>query len=222
MTSTRSSAGPMVADRLLRFTRGVRWVHGITAVLMLACIVTAAILYNASLAIAVGNRGTVQMLHLYFGYALPVPMLAGLASRAYRRDLRQLDRFSRADWRWLRSRSRRDGEIQVGKFNAGQKLNASLSAGAIIVLLVTGVTMHFTHVTPLDWRVGATFVHDWSALAVGLLVLGHTIMALRDRESMRGMWSGEVPVSWAMREHEGWVKEISRDEKRSGAGLRRP
>lgn len=212
MTSTASSAGPMVADRVPRFTTGERWVHGLTAVLMLACILTAAILYNASLAIAVGNRGTVQMLHLYFGYALPVPMLAGLASRAYRRDLRHLDRFTRADWQWLRSRSRRSGGIPVGKFNAGQKLNAALSAGAILVLLITGVVMHFTGVTPLAWRVGATFVHDWGALCVGLLVLGHSIEALRDREAMRGMLRGDVSVEWARREHAAWVAGSAHDD----------
>lgn len=201
----------MGGRRVPRFSRGERWVHGLTAVLMLACIVTAAILYNASLAIAVGNRGTVQMLHLYFGYALPVPMLAGLASRAYRGDLALLNRFTSADWKWLRTKTRRDGRIKVGKFNAGQKLNAALSAGAIVVLLLTGLVMHFTGVTPLAWRVGATFVHDWSSLALGLLALGHTIEALRDREAMRGMWSGDVSEDWARREHQQWVDELSRD-----------
>ncbi|MDX6225866.1 MAG: formate dehydrogenase subunit gamma [Frankiales bacterium] len=183
--------------------------HGVTALLMLVCILTAAVLYNASLAIAFGNRQVFETVHLYAGIALPVPMTVGLASRAYRADLRRLDRFTRADWLWLRSRSRRDGVIRVGKFNAGQKLNSSLSAGAIIVLLMTGITMYATHLTPLAWRVGATFVHDWAALAVGLLVAGHTIYALRDREAMRGMRTGAVSADWARREHSTWAEEIS-------------
>ncbi len=66
-----------------------------------------------------------------------------------------------------------DGDIPVGKFNAGQKLNAALSAGAIGVLLGTGIVMYFTHLTRLSWRSGATFVHDWFALGLGLLVVGH-------------------------------------------------
>ena len=51
-------------------------------------------------------------------------MLAGLASAAYRSDVRRLNRFTPEDCQWLRSRSRRDGTIRVGKFNAGQKVNA--------------------------------------------------------------------------------------------------
>lgn len=199
----------MGAESLHRFSRAERWVHGATAVLMIACIATALVLYNASLAIAVGNRHIVQAVHVYCGFVLPVPMLAGLASGAYRADLHRLDRFTRADWSWLRSSSRRDGSIPVGKFNAGQKLNGSLSTGAILVLLMTGVIMYFTHLAPLVWRTGATFVHDWSALAVGLLVAGHTLYAVRDREAMKGMVTGVVSVDWARREHAAWADEVS-------------
>jgi formate dehydrogenase subunit gamma len=198
----------MGSDPLPRFSRAERWVHGTTALLMLVCIATALVLYNASLSIAVGSRNVVEAVHVYCGFALPVPMVVGLVSRAYRMDLRRLDRFTPADWSWLRSSSRRDGAIPVGKFNAGQKLNSSLSAGAILVLLMTGVTMYFTHLAPLAWRVGATFVHDWSALAVGLLVAGHTVYAVRDREALRGMATGKVSLEWARREHSLWVEEV--------------
>lgn len=203
----------MGAESLPRFSRAERWVHGCTAVLMVACIGTALVLYNASLSIAVGNRRLVELVHVYCGFALPAPTLVGLVSRAYRLDLRRLDRFTPADWRWLRSSARRDGSIPVGKFNAGQKLNGSLSLGAILVLLVTGVTMYFTHLAPLSWRVGATFVHDWSALAVGLLVAGHTVYAVRDREAMRGIVTGEVSLAWARREHAAWAEELTRSEE---------
>jgi formate dehydrogenase subunit gamma len=42
-----------------------------------------------------------------------------------------------------------------------RKLNASLSAGAILVLLGSGLIMNFPDLTQLSWRTGATFVHDW-------------------------------------------------------------
>jgi formate dehydrogenase subunit gamma len=120
-----------------RFGKVTRAVHWTVAVLMIVCIVTAAILYNASFAVAIGHRHLVELIHVYSGFALPVPILLGAISAAYRQDLRRLSRFTPGDWRWLRSRSRRDGSIKVGKFNAGQKLNAALSGGAIAVLLGT-------------------------------------------------------------------------------------
>jgi formate dehydrogenase subunit gamma len=197
--------------QVLRFTRPVRWVHGITGALITVCILTAAILYNGSLAVLVGNRYIIEQIHVWCGFALPVPILLGLFSKSYRADLGRLNRFTPRDWKWLRSRSRRSGEIPVGKFNAGQKLNAALSAGSIGVLLATGIVMYFTHLTRLSWRSGATFLHDWFALAFGLLVVGHVMYALRDPDALRSMRTGRVPLRWARREHAEWAEEITAD-----------
>jgi formate dehydrogenase subunit gamma len=185
---------------------------------MIVCILTAAVLYNGSLAVLVGHRYVVEQIHVFSGFALPVPLLAGIASRAYRDDVRRLNRFTPRDWAWLRSRTRRDGTIEVGKFNAGQKLNASLSAGSIGVLLVSGVVMYVTDLAPLPWRSGATFVHDWFALALGLLVVGHIVMALKDPNAMDGMRTGRVPLRWARREHGGWAREVAGDPPPPGRG----
>jgi formate dehydrogenase subunit gamma len=193
---------------LHRFSLGERAVHWILAVLMLISIATAAILYTGSLALLVGHRHAVEVVHVYAGYALPIPILVGLLSRAYRADLTMLNRFTPADWRWLRSRTRRDGTIRVGKFNAGQKLNAALTAGSIAVLLGTGVLMNFTGLVRLSWRTGATFVHDWFALGLGLLVLGHLYFALNDHEARRGMRTGRVSTRWAHAEHAAWAEDI--------------
>jgi formate dehydrogenase subunit gamma len=197
-----------VEPELIRFSRSARWVHGLVGLLMLVCIATAAVLYNSSLQILVGHRRVVELVHVWSGVALPVPLLAGLVSGGYRAELRRLNRFSRHDWRWLRSRTRRDGGIPVGKFNAGQKLNGSLSAGSIAVLLLTGVVMYAGDLTPLTWRTGATLVHDWFALAVGLLVAGHISFALRDPVALRSLRTGTVPRGWARREHGAWADEV--------------
>jgi formate dehydrogenase subunit gamma len=193
---------------IVRFSLAVRLVHAATAALMAACIATAAILYNGSLAVFFGDRYVVEQIHVWCGFALPAPLIVGLLSRTYRLDLRRLNRFTSLDWKWLRTRSRRAGDIPVGKFNAGQKLNGALSAGAIGVLLASGTVMYFTNVFRLSWRSGGTFVHDWFALALGLLVVGHTLYALRDRDAMRSMRTGRVPLHWARREHGAWAEEL--------------
>jgi formate dehydrogenase subunit gamma len=152
---------------------------------MASCIATAAVLYNGNLAVLVGDRYLVEQIHVWSGFALPVPLLLGLASRSYRLDLGRLNRFSGTDWQWLRSRQRRDPDFPIGKFNAGQKLNAALSVGSIFVLLATGTVMYFTHLVRLSWRSGATFTHDWFALGLGLLVVGHVLFAARYAEAQR-------------------------------------
>lgn len=191
-----------------RFGKVTRAVHWTAALLMITCIITAAILYNGSIALAVGHRHLVELVHVYAGFALPAPILLGMFSAAYRQDMRRLDRFAPRDWRWLFSRKRRDGSIKVGKFNAGQKLNGALSGGAIAALLGTGIIMYFPGLTRLSWRTGATFVHDWFALAVGLLVVGHLYYAAKDSEARRGMLTGRVSDSWARAEHGAWADEV--------------
>ena len=216
---TRPAETPTASPELPRFGRPARWVHGLVGVLMLVCIGTAAVLYNSSLQVLVGHRPVVELVHVWCGYALPVPLLVGLASRGYRADLRRLNRFTPADWRWLRSRTRRDGHLPVGKFNAGQKLNGSLSAGAIAVLLLTGIVMQATELAPLSWRTGATLTHDWVALAMGLLVLGHVSFAVRDPVALRSLRTGTVHRDWARREHPAWAEEVIAAEAPATGGF---
>lgn len=199
-----------MSANLRRFSKAERVVHRTVAVLMGICIATAAVLYNGSLAVPIGHRHVVELIHVYSGFALPVPMLLGIASVAYRADLHRLNRFTPADWRWLRSSSRRDGTIRVGKFNAGQKVNAALTAGSVLVLLGTGILMYYPSLVRLSWRTGATLVHDWFALGFGLLVIGHISFAIRDPEARRGMRTGEVSTTWAQAEHAEWADEAER------------
>lgn len=196
-----------------RFSPAERWVHRVLGLLMGACLLTGFVLYYGPVSLAVGHRHAVELVHLWAGFALPVPLLLGLASSAYREDVGVLNRFSREDWRWLRSKQRREGTFAVGKFNAGQKLNASLVAGSTVVLLGTGTLMHFTGLAPLAWRTGSTFVHDWFALGLGLLVMGHLLFAISDPDAREGMRTGRVERRWAEKEHPAWVSaEDERDD----------
>ena len=208
MTANTLSSLPSSGMRMIRrFTGGERWVHWSTAALLGACLLTAAILYLGPLEVLFGRRRVVELIHVYAGFALPVPILLGWLSRAFRHDIRRLNRFRPQDWEWLKSRDRRSGRIAVGKFNAGQKLNAAFTGGAILVMLGTGTMMFWPNLWPLSLRIGATFVHDWLALAVLVVVLGHIWYAMRDVDSLHGMRTGMVPRSWALRNHAGWLEE---------------
>jgi formate dehydrogenase gamma subunit len=200
---------------LLRFDGVERLVHWVNAVLFFVLIATGAVLYLEPLQSLIGRRAVVEDIHVYTGLALPIPVLVALCGswgRALRADLRRFNRWTKADRAWLRAipqprveRQLRLQEIRVGKFNAGQKLNAAFIAGAALVMLGTGVIMRWYHPWPLNWRTGATFVHDWLALAVGLVVVGHIGMALRDRNALRAMVVGTISRSWAQRHAPAWL-----------------
>ncbi|MFE2096789.1 MULTISPECIES: cytochrome b/b6 domain-containing protein [unclassified Streptomyces] len=205
--SLRAETPAPTSARVHRFSRAERWVHRTTAALMGVCVATAACLYIPQLAVLVGRRELVVRVHECAGLALPVPVLLGLASRAFRTDLRFLNRFGPHDRVWLRAalvRDKRHSSRPAGKFNAGQKVYAAWIAGATLVMLGTGLMMWFTHLAPLMWRTSATFVHDWLALTIGVVLAGHIGMALADPEARRGLRTGSVSREWAKREHPLW------------------
>ena len=173
------------------------------------CLLTAAILYFGPLSVLVGRRALVAQIHVVAGIALPIPVLCGWLSRAFRADAARLNRFTPTDWAWLASRGWRGSTLPVGKFNAGQKFNASFTIGAILVLLGTGLIMRFANTWPLSLRTGATFVHDWLSYAVAGVVLGHVLFAVRDPQARSGLRTGVVPASWAVDKHRGWAEEIA-------------
>ncbi|MCX5396829.1 cytochrome b/b6 domain-containing protein [Streptomyces sp. NBC_00102] len=193
-------------DLIARFTTAERWIHRCTAALVGTALVTAAFLYLPMLAELVGRRRLLVTVHEWAGIAMPVPLAAGLVSRAFRADLGRLNRFGPHDRGWVRARLR-GWPTEAGKFNAGQKLYANGLAGALLVMIGTGLLMWFTGLAPLVWRTGATFVHDWLALLVAVLVLGHIRMAVRDAQARRGLRTGKVTRAWARHHHPLWEEE---------------
>jgi formate dehydrogenase subunit gamma len=201
--ATRSFEG----EDLARFTPAERALHWTVAALVLTCALTGLTLYVGSLSALVGRRTLLKTIHVYAGLALPVPFVVAYAGRwrdAVRRDVRRLARWARSDRRWLRTLGREAGD-QVGKFNAGQKANAAFVAGMIPVMLGTGAIMRWFEPFPLPWRTGATFVHDWAAIATWLVVAGHILTALSQPQALRGMTVGRVSRRWAADHHPRWA-----------------
>jgi formate dehydrogenase subunit gamma len=67
--------------------------------------------------------------------------------------------------------------------------------------------MYFPNNFPLSWRTGATFVHDWVFLGLGVVIVGHILFALNDPVALRSMLRGWVPESWARRHAPRWLDE---------------
>jgi formate dehydrogenase subunit gamma len=199
---------------LLRFDRTQRYVHWANALLFGTLMLTGAVLYNfAGVASLVGRRNLVEHIHVYAGLALPLPLLAGLVLKSgarLRADLRTIARWIPDDRMWWHRRTR--GRAQLGKFNPGQKLNATFVGATIVVMLATGSIMYWFEFFSNDVRTGATFVHDWFAFFVWITVLGHIAFALREREAFDAMRHGDVPTLWARRQYPRWYVEATATE----------
>jgi formate dehydrogenase subunit gamma len=193
-TNPATPSAPHLATRLPRFTRAERWIHRSIGLLFTVCLVTAAMLSTPFVSQLVGRRFIVSRIHIVCGLLLPVPILLGLLlSAAFRDDVRRLNRFTPRDWRWLRAKDRR-----------------------------SGIVMWQNAWWPVAWRTGATFVHDWTALGILLLIVGHIVMASRDSEARTGMREGDVDRTWAAREHGAWASEVAAEQDASAATVRTP
>jgi formate dehydrogenase subunit gamma len=199
-----------VGEEVVRFDRAERILHWANAVLFLTLLATGMTLYVGSLATLIGRRVLVKDVHVISGLLLPVPLLlayAGPWRSGLRRDVRRLARWSRDDRRWLTSLGRR-GRSTMGKFNAGQKLNATFVLGAIPLMLATGSIMRWYRPFPLDWRTGATFVRDWVAIGLLVVIVGHIGKALAEPFALRSMVRGRVPARHVERRHPRWWAEL--------------
>jgi formate dehydrogenase subunit gamma len=210
--------------RILRFDRVQRAVHWANALLFGILMVTALPLYFPSMERVVGRHVLIAEIHLWAGVALPVPILVALIGpwgAGLRRDLRRINRWTEAEWRWLWTRGR-DGNLLFDKFNPGQKLNAIFVGAAIVIMLGTGAMLKWFNLFPVSWRTGATFVHEVLAFVIFVVVFGHIAMALSHPDSLRSMLRGWVTEKWAKQNAPRWFQEDFEAADSSKAGVDAP
>lgn len=193
---TRHAVGPndvVVGDYAVRFDKAERILHWVSAAAMLIAVATGAALYVRPLAVAIGRRELVKDLHVIAGFAAVVPFLVVMSGpwrESLQRDISRFANWHDDDVAWFRRRTRAQSE--TGKFNGGQKVNAVLMSSALVVMLMTGTIMKWFGPFPLDWRTGATFVHDYVSFGLWLLIPAHIIKAVATKGAVRGMWTGWV------------------------------
>jgi formate dehydrogenase subunit gamma len=190
-----------------RFSRAERLLHWVNALGFFFLLATGLILYLPRLSVLVSRRQLIQSLHFWSGVgwlgALAVVIVLG--GRRLLRTARELDTFDRDDLRWLRGR-----KVPQGRFNAGQKINAVLTAAFTILFGVSGLLLWFGEQNT-RYRFASTVVlHDGVMYVSLALLVGHLYLALihpATRHALRGMTLGDVRVEWATRHHAKWEPE---------------
>jgi formate dehydrogenase subunit gamma len=188
-----------------RFSRTERLLHWANALGFFVLLVSGLMLYLPSLEIAVGRRPLIKDVHFWSGIGwvtvLALIVLLG-ARRGLLRTVRELDTFDRDDLRWLHGK-----RVPQGRFNAGQKINATLTAAFTVLFLVSGLLLWLGE-RDTRFRFASTVVlHDGLMYVSLILLVGHLYLALiypATRHAMRGMTLGTVDERWAARHHSKW------------------
>ena len=205
----------LASSRVLRFDRVQRVTHWTMALLFLTLMFTAIPLYFGTFFGVVMPRHVIEMIHLWSGLALPIPIVVSVLGpwgRSMRADIRRFNLWTREEIRWIRTLGR--SRLDADKFNPGQKLNAIFVVASILVMLVTGSMLQWFRFFSVSWRSGATLVHDVFAYSIFVVVVGHVITALGHRDALRSIFSGWISRTWAERHAARWLREDSTLEHR--------
>ncbi|MGZ6910533.1 MAG: cytochrome b/b6 domain-containing protein [Acidimicrobiia bacterium] len=198
------------AGRVQRFTRAERITHWVNATLWGLALLSGLYFKFGWGQSLLTDREMVRIAHVVIGFAIIGVFAVSVLGRygaARRRDLGRFNRWSHDDVRWLRSFGG-DRKVQLGKFNPGQKLNASFIGAAAVIMAGTGSIMYWNKPFSTDLRTGADFVHQSFFYLAGIVIVGHIVMALRDREALQGMIGGDVSATWARRHAPRWLLEL--------------
>lgn len=209
-------------SRFNRTQRSIHWLHALSFVVLLG---TGLSLYLPALAAPVGHRALLRQLHLWLAtvYFLGPTLVAALGNRqSTREEIEEIDRWEPEDWQWLRQAGRkRPTSQEIGRFNAGQKLNAIFTGAAGLLFAITGVIMWQGHRFPQWFTGNAIWLHDgltWPALAVWLGHIYFGAIHPSTRHSLRGMTLGDVSAAWARDHHCLWYVDKVSDGKESPQG----
>ena len=112
-----------------------------------------------------------------------------------------------------------DEAMQIGKYNAGQKVLFWGIMGLIGLLLLSGVVIwrpYFAPVFSIPVIRIALAVHAVAGILLILLIMGHIYLAFWVKGSIRGMVTGYVTHAWARTHHGRWYRQLTAQEPKSG------
>jgi formate dehydrogenase subunit gamma len=189
-----------------RFSRTERLLHWVNALGFFLLLATGLILYLPTLAAQVGNRPEIKDIHFWggIGWVSSLVLVALLGDRrGVLRTAREIESFDREDLDWLRLRR----PAPQGRFNAGQKVNAALTAAFLVLFLASGMLLWLGE-RDTRFRFASTVVlHDGLLYASLVLLVGHLYLAVlhpATRHALRGITVGSVREEWAEEHHPRW------------------
>ena len=194
--------------RLARFGRTERAVHWVHATAFLILLATGLCLYLPSLSELVSRRPLLKGIHIWtaVGWAVALALIFLFGDRgALRRTAREIDRFDADDRAWLRRRG-----APQGRLNAGQKLNAIVTAAFALLFAFTGFFLWYGERNTRFREPNALLVHDWLMYVSFFLFMGHLYLSLiypKTRHALSGITRGWVDEEWALKHHRKWAEK---------------
>ena len=152
---------PEYIERFSRTERAVHWVH---ATAFFALLATGLALYVPALSVAVGRRPLLKDLHVYTAVAWIAALVLVIVlgdRRRLRATVRELETFDADDMLWLQRYPR-----PQGRFNAGQMVNAALTAAIAVLFSASGLLLWYGERDTRTNVVLSNWAHDFMSTKV--------------------------------------------------------
>jgi len=193
---------------LARFTLTERLLHWVHASAFFVLLGSGLVLYLPSLSTAVARRPLIKDIHFWTGisWAGAILLIAVLGNRkALAATIREIDLFDHDDRRFLTGHP----HTPQGRFNAGQKVNAILTAAFALLFFISGLLLWYGEQDTRFRLDGTVFLHDALMYLSVVIVAGHLYLSLihpSTRHALRGMTLGTVRADWAQTHHAKWTR----------------
>ena len=204
---------PVTVDR---YTVGARINHWITATCLVLLALSGLALFHPTLFFLTnlfGGGQATRAIHPWIGVVLFFSF-AGLFLRFWRLNL-----WKGADTTWLvrlgEVLGNRDNEdpdlVEIGKYNAGQKVVFWGMSVLIVVLISSGLAIwdqYFADYTTIEQKRLAVLVHSLAAIVIICVWIVHVYAAIWVRGTINAMTRGRVTGGWAWRHHRKWLRDL--------------
>jgi formate dehydrogenase subunit gamma len=213
MRLTRQKPEPITVDR---YSGGARINHWITAISLVLLALSGLALFHPSLFFLTdlfGGGQFTRIIHPWIGVVLFFSFF-GLFFRFVR-----LNFWTRSDTIWMLNLGavleNHDEEheelVEIGKYNAGQKIVFWSMSALIIVLISSGLVMwdqYFYDFTSIEQKRFAVLIHSAAAIVIICVWIVHVYAAIWVRGTIRAMTRGYVTGGWAWRHHRKWLRDM--------------
>ena len=203
MASATVSTRASYVERFTLTERLLHWIHASAFFVLLA---SGLVLYLPTLSAHIARRPLIKDIHFWTGisWAGAILLVVALGNRrALAQTAREIDVFDRDDRRFLAGKT---GSPQ-GRFNAGQKVNAILTAAFAVLFFASGLLLWMGERDTRFRLDGTVFLHDALMYVSVVIVVGHLYLAVvhpTTRHALRGMTLGTVERDWARKHHAKW------------------
>jgi formate dehydrogenase subunit gamma len=186
--------------------RVVHWVVAISFIYLMLSGLALGYPRTAWLYDILGGGQTVRFLHPWVGIVFMLGIVYMLF--AWTRDML----FDRSDREWTRSMRTyvREGhvDVDVGRYNAGQKGYYWFAIITGVLLLLTGIPLWYPWMLSGGWNQAARLLHHvLFLLTVGGFIIHVYMSTAMFPGTIRGMTTGRVERRWAAFHHPRWFRE---------------